>query len=102
MKENVGLILLGISVALFLFTILAIHQDLLQQFAAGQAQLNQSSAANETIFRSVFDTFISSESEGYGVYTERPSNVFKSGDEVVIYSEPADYTYRTLTDEKWY
>ena len=99
MKENVRLILLGISVALFLFTIFAIQQDPPQQFAAGQSQLNQSSAANETIFRSVFDAFVSSEPEGYGVYTERPSNVFKLGDEVIIYSEPADYTYKTLTDE---
>jgi hypothetical protein len=99
MKENVRLILLGVSVALFLFTILAIQRDPPQQIALGQSQLNQSSAANETIFRSVFDTFVSSEPEGYGVYTERPSNVFKLGDEVIIYSEPADYTYKTLTDE---
>jgi hypothetical protein len=94
MKENVRLTLLGISPALSLFTILAIQQDPPQQIALGQSQLNQSSAANETIFRSVFDTFVSSEPEGHGVYTERPSNEFKLGDEVIIYSEPADYTYR--------
>jgi hypothetical protein len=99
MKENVRLILLGISAASFLFTILAIQQDPPQQIVFGQSKLNQTSAANETIFRSVFDTFVSSEPEGYGVYTERPSNVFKLGDEVIIYSEPADYTYKTLTDE---
>lgn len=65
----------------------------------GQSQLADPSVANETKFRSVFDTFVSSEPEGYGVYTERPSNVFKLGDEVIIYSEPAGYTYKTLTDE---
>ncbi len=39
------------------------------------------------------------EPEGYGVYTERPLNVFKLGDEIIIYSEPAGYTHKTLTDE---
>ena len=40
MKEDVRLILLGISTALFLFTILAIQQDPPQQIAFGQSQLN--------------------------------------------------------------
>ncbi|MGB8776741.1 MAG: hypothetical protein WCC82_00750, partial [Nitrososphaeraceae archaeon] len=35
----------------------------------------------------------------YGVYTERPLNVFKLGDKVIIYSEPAGYTHKTLTYE---
>jgi hypothetical protein len=99
MEENIRFILLGISAALFLSTIIAIQQEPGQQFAFGQSQLADPSAANETKFRSVFDTFVSSEPEGYGVYTERPLNVFKLGDEVIIYSEPAGYTYKTLTDE---
>jgi hypothetical protein len=71
-----------------------------QQFAFGQGQASELSPANETTaFRSGFDTFISSESEGYGIYNEKHSNVFKPGDEVIIYVEPIGYTYRTLTDE---
>ena len=99
LEENKWLIVLGISAALFLSTIIAIQQEPRQQFAFGQPQLAEPSVVNETKFRSVFDTFVSSEPEGYGVYTERPSNVFKLGDEVIIYSEPAGYTHKILTDE---
>jgi hypothetical protein len=98
MEQNIRFILLGTSVALFLSTIITIQQGLRQQFAFGQLQLANPSVPNETKFRSVFDTFVSSEPEGYGVYTERPSNVFKLGDEIIIYSEPAGYTHKTLTD----
>ncbi|MFZ0648526.1 MAG: hypothetical protein WAM27_09940 [Nitrososphaeraceae archaeon] len=99
MEQNIRFIILGTSVALFLSTIITIQQGPRQQFAFGQSQLANPSVANETKFRSVFDTFVSSEPEGYGVYTERPLNMFKLGDEVIIYSEPAGYTHKTLTDE---
>lgn len=70
-----------------------------QQSTFGQEQATEPPVSNETTFRSVFDTFVSSEPGGYGIYQERFTNVFKPGDEVIIYSEPAGYTYKTLTDE---
>lgn len=102
MHKNTEIELLTVVSALFLSVTTCIiqqepHQ---QQFAFGQGQTTEPSAANETTtFRSVFDTFVSSTPEGYGIYNERHSNVFNPGDEVIIYSEPAGYTYRTLTDE---
>jgi hypothetical protein len=101
MHKNTEIALLIVSALFLSVTIYTIQQEpYQQQFAFGQGQATEPSVANETTtFRSVFDTFVSSESEGYGIYKERHSNVFKPGDEVLIYVEPIGYTYRTLTDE---
>jgi hypothetical protein len=100
MHKNIEIALLVVSALFLSVTIYIIQQEpYQQQFAFGQGQTNGPSVTNETTFRSVFDTFVFSESEGYGIYKERHSNVFKPGDEVIIYVEPTSYTYRTLTDE---
>jgi hypothetical protein len=101
MHKNIETALLIISALFLAVTIYSIQQQepYQQQFAFGQGQASESSPANETTaFRSGFDTFVF-ESEGYGIYKERHSNVFKPGDEVMIYVEPVGYAYRTLTDE---
>jgi hypothetical protein len=48
LEENKWLIVLGISAALFLSTIIAIQQEPRQQFAFGQPQLAEPSVVNET------------------------------------------------------
>lgn len=53
---------------------------------------------NQT-FRSAFDTFVTSEPLGYGVYEERLSNTFRPGETMVLYIEPVGFEYGTLTDE---
>ncbi|HZC48131.1 MAG TPA: hypothetical protein VE244_03615 [Nitrososphaeraceae archaeon] len=68
-----------------------------QQLAFGQAP--EESAAGQQTFRSAFDTFVSSESGGYGIYEDRKSNVFKPGETILLYVEPLGYTYGTVTDE---
>jgi hypothetical protein len=69
-----------------------------QQYTFGQA--NQTSAlSNGETFRSQFDTFVSSEPAGYGMYDEKESNVFAPGETFLLYVEPVGYTYGNVTDE---
>ena len=68
-----------------------------QHFAFGQTA--EELVAGEQTFRSAFDTFVSSEPGGYGIYEERKSNVFKPGETFLLYVEPLGYTYGTVTDE---
>jgi hypothetical protein len=76
------------------------HQQQQQQqhLAFGQAPPEESVAGEQT-FRSAFDTFVSSEPGGYGIYEDRKSNVFKPGETFLLYVEPLGYTYGTVTDE---
>ncbi len=73
------------------------HQQHQQQHLAFR-QAPQESIADEQTFRSLFDTFISSEPGGYGIYEERKSNVFKPGETFLLYVEPLVYTYGIITD----
>ena len=73
------------------------EQDLL---AFGQAPPpSETSVEGNQTFRSAFDTFVSSEPGGYGMYGARKSNVFKPGETFLLYVEPVGYTYGTVTDE---
>ena len=61
---------------------------------AQQNVMNQTSAG----FRSVFNTFVvPGSSHGYGVYEEHKSNVFKPGEKIALYIEPAGFTHRPIT-----
>jgi hypothetical protein len=69
-----------------------------QQYILGQT--NQTSASpNGGTFRSQYDTFVSSEPAGYGMYDEKESNVFAPGETFLLYVEPVGYTYGNVTDE---
>ncbi len=52
------------------------------------------------VFRSAFDTYVISKPEGYGVYQEKASNVFRPGEPIILYIEPIGYKYQNLTDDK--
>jgi hypothetical protein len=72
------------------------QQDLI---AFGQAPPpSETSVDGNQTFRSAFDTFVSSEPGGYGMYDARKSNVFKPGETFLLYVEPVGYTYGTITD----
>ena len=71
------------------------QQDLL---AFGQTP-PETSVVGEQTFRSAFDTFVSSEPGGYGIYEDRKSNIFKSGETLLLYVEPVGYAYGTVTDD---
>jgi hypothetical protein len=62
-------------------------------------QSPKESVTGEQTFRSAFDTFVSSEPGGYGIYEERKSNVFEQGETFLLYVEPVGYAYGTVTDE---
>jgi hypothetical protein len=49
-------------------------------------------AWNRTGFRDKFDTYVNS-ADGYGVYEEHKSNVFKPGEPIVLYVEPVGFTH---------
>ena len=73
------------------------HQHQQQHFAFGQTA--EEPVSGEQTFGSAFDTFVSSEPGGYGIYDERKSNVFKPGETFLLYVEPLGYTYGSVTDE---
>jgi hypothetical protein len=74
-----------------------IATDLLyQQYSFGQT--NEKSSPSEQIFRSGFDTFVSSEPEGYGMYDEKESNIFAFGETFLLYVEPVGYSYGNVTN----
>jgi hypothetical protein len=49
-------------------------------------------------FRSVNDTFVASEPLGFGVYDKKSSNIFRPGEEILLYIEPAGFEYGTVPD----
>ncbi len=51
-------------------------------------------------FRSAFDTFVNSEPQGYGIYDEKESNVFRPRETLILYVEPFGYNYENTIDEK--
>jgi len=55
---------------------------------------------NKTGFHSEFDAYIDSEPYGYGAYDEHHTNLFKQGDTLFLYIEPAGFTNKSFPDEK--
>jgi hypothetical protein len=51
-------------------------------------------------FSSEFATFVIPNTvNGYGIYDEHRSNIFKPGEPIVLYVEPIGFTHKKLTDE---
>jgi hypothetical protein len=93
-------LLTGISlVSVLQITATGQSQHHQQQYLAFGQTPSEESVAGEQTFRSAFDTFVSSEPGGYGIYEERKSNVFKPGETFSLYVEPVGYAYGTVTDE---
>jgi hypothetical protein len=74
------------------------YQEQQEHLAFGQVPPSETSVEGNQTFRSAFDTFVSSDPGGYGMYDARKSNVFKPGETFLLYVEPIDYTYGTVTD----
>ncbi len=49
-------------------------------------------AWNHSGFHSQFDTFVNSV-EAYGIYQEHKSNVFKPGEDIILYAEPVGFSH---------
>ena len=69
-----------------------------QQHHLAFGQTPKTSVEGNQTFSSAFDTFVSSEPGGYGMYEDRKSNIFKPGETFLLYVEPVGYTYGTVTD----
>jgi hypothetical protein len=50
------------------------------------------SAWNRSGFHSQFDTFVTS-TEGYRIYQEHKSNIFKPGEDIILYVEPVGFSH---------
>ena len=50
-------------------------------------------------FRSIFDTFVTSEPLGFGLYDKKSSNIFRPGQDIILYIEPAGFEYGTTTND---
>jgi hypothetical protein len=50
------------------------------------------SAWTSSGFHSQFDTFVNS-TEGYGIYQEHKSNIFKPGEDIILYVEPVGFSH---------
>jgi hypothetical protein len=74
------------------------YQEQQQHLAFVQAPPPETSVEGNQTFSSAFDTFVSSQPGGYGMYENRKSNVFKPGETFSLYVEPAGYAYGTVTD----
>jgi hypothetical protein len=85
-------------ISIFALSSIVVTGSQSQQYTFGQT--NQTSAlSNGETFSSQFDTFVSSEPAGYGMYDEKESNVFAPGETFLLYVEPVGYTYGNVTDE---
>jgi hypothetical protein len=60
---------------------------------------NDTTIQNES-FRSVFDTFVTSDPGGFGVYDKKATNTFKPGEDIILYIEPAGFEYNMKTDDR--
>ncbi|HJT48165.1 MAG TPA: PsbP-related protein [Nitrososphaeraceae archaeon] len=68
----------------------ASSQKRIAELKAAQEQLLL--AWDHTSFQDQLDTFVNS-ADGYGVYEEHKSNVFKPGEPIVLYVEPVGFTH---------
>src|SRR5919199_472607 len=50
------------------------------------------SAWNRSGFHSQFDTFVNS-TDGYGIYQEHKSNIFRPGEDIILYVEPVGFSH---------
>ncbi|MGG6896819.1 MULTISPECIES: hypothetical protein [Rhizobium] len=83
---------LGLILAASLAT--AAHADPLADLAAAQKATVE--AWSKVPFSQQNVVFVSQTSDGYGVYKERDSKVFKPGEPIITYGEPIGYGWKQL------
>jgi hypothetical protein len=57
----------------------------------------ENASASQT-FRSLNDTFVASDPQGFGVYDKKSSNTFRPGEDIILYIEPAGFEYGATSD----
>ena len=61
--------------------------------------IEDSNSANKT-FLSAFDTFVATEPLGFGIYDKKHSNIFRPGEDIILYIEPSGFEYGTVTGDR--
>ncbi len=72
----------------------------IQQQSEIPAITTGSASSSPQPFRSVFDTFVTSEPLGFGVYDTKASNTFRPGEDIILYIEPTGFAYGPLDAER--
>ena len=86
---GIGALILTISTV-----VIVVGNSLPAMFSYAQTT-NIKTTINATSFHSVFDTFVESVN-GYGVYQVHNSSIFKPGEYILLYIEPAGYSYKPV------
>jgi hypothetical protein len=71
----------------------------LQQSEIPAIPIEDSNSANKT-FLSAFDTFVATEPLGFGIYDKKHSNIFRPGEDIILYIEPSGFEYGTVTGDR--
>jgi hypothetical protein len=66
---------------------------------ADEAVAGSSAPAEVQTFRSAFDTFVTTDPQGYGIYDERDSSTFSPGEDIILYIEPVGFEYGTTGED---
>jgi len=74
---------------------LPVFQNMVDSFEITGLETNQGQT-----FSSVFDTYVTSKPQGYGVYEEKESNTFRPGEDMILYIEPIGFEYGSLIDKE--
>ena len=90
------------SKIVFLFALLffAAMGTLVNGLNIGQANAQGISDSNSTSdFYSKKDLFVTTESNGFGIYDEKNSTSYSPGESIILYIEPVGFEYKNITDE---
>ncbi len=95
-KENLSIILVVITTALL--TISGYSNQSVEGQIQGEATGLTGPNQVQT-FASAYDTFVTSEPLGYGVYEEKESDTFEPGEDIILYIEPVGFGYGTSDED---
>ncbi len=96
-KENASLTLVAITLALLT---ISGYSD---QSVAGQIEGEATGLTGPNqvqTFASAYDTFVTAQPLGYGVYEEKDSDTFEPGEEIILYIEPVGFEYGISEEEE--
>lgn len=60
--------------------------------------MNSTSRQQQETFFPEVETFVTSMSQGFGIYNVRTNNLFAPGEDILLYIEPKGFSYETMTD----
>ena len=96
-KENLSMILVVITTALLTISGHS-NQSVEGQIQGGATGLTGPNQVQT--FASAYDTFVTSQPQGYGVYEEKESDTFEPGEDIILYIEPVGFEYGSSDEDE--